>query len=89
MVARSYPCIARPPGRARIETDELLSDSVAMAASPGHPAGRGLKHQDWAAQQQAIRASPGHPAGRGLKRIDKIKFSPAGAHRPATRPGAD
>jgi len=61
----------------------------AIQASPGLPAGRGLKLRDLVSARRRANASPGLTAGRGLK--PKYIRSPMmnDMHRPASRPGAD
>jgi len=65
---KEYSCIARPQGRARIETDALPELSPLRHASPGLKAGRGLKLISGGRSVQLTPASPGLKAGRGLKR---------------------
>jgi len=60
-------CIARPHGRARIETQMAGASRISLIASPGLTAGRGLKPDVSATGAAATFASPGLTAGRGLK----------------------
>ena len=59
--------IARPIGRARIETCPNMRIFELIMASPGQLAGRGLKLFEAAVKSASIWASPGQLAGRGLK----------------------
>jgi len=59
--------IARPQGRARIETIRPRDRAHPSPASPGLKAGRGLKLTSVERQNAAGPASPGLKAGRGLK----------------------
>ena len=81
--------IARPHGRARIETNSFLVDAYESDASPGLTAGRGLKLFPAFGRGELGKASPGLTAGRGLKLAMKIFWSMYLRHRPASRPGAD
>jgi len=59
--------IARPNGRARIETTKFDVDALNHPASPGRMVGRGLKHAGNRGRGHGGYASPGRMVGRGLK----------------------
>src|SRR5436853_236522 len=60
-------CIARPNGRARIETLNKVCLHTHGPASPGRMGGRGLKRTDGSTTAGEPSASPGRMVGRGLK----------------------
>ena len=83
------PCIARPHGRARIETGTGQSTTAAERVSPGLTAGRGLKLDPFELPDLAAIVSPGLTAGRGLKQRPVRHLRQGPRYRPASRPGAD
>jgi len=55
--------IARPPGRARIETREDELYALRSITSPGLPAGRGLKLTAWLLLPNLVRHRPASRPG--------------------------
>jgi len=82
--------IARPQGRARIETWASAKDSNSRIASPGLKAGRGLKLGIPEPAEGEL-VSIARPQGRARIETCARKPNPTRrpAHRPASRPGAD
>ncbi len=78
------PCIARPHGRARIETLAHTECGAHVGASPGLTAGRGLKPADRCQHPPLRAASPGLTAGRGLK--PDVGLEPSAGPRGIARP---
>jgi len=65
--------IARPQGRARIETPVTTAATTPCAVqSPGLKAGRGLKPKQEDRLSAFLFQSPGLKAGRGLKLVSSI-----------------
>ena len=74
--------IARPHGRARIETSVMTPIDYARLVSPDLTVGRGLKRDDWQWHDLDTAVSPDLTVGRGLKpggtraRIEYAQVSP-------------
>jgi len=82
--------IARPHGRARIETlADLRAINPAMRIARPHGRAR-IETNNLIHHRDIVGASPGLTAGRGLKLWRRRPWAPEDPrHRPASRPGAD
>jgi len=81
--------IARPQGRARIETG-VPQPPGKLGLGIARPQGRArIETIVSLAFKEDNKASPGLKAGRGLKLRRSIHASRDAGHRPASRPGAD